>query len=128
MECNTSTTIAQAKRWPRRSYNNGRKYSERTLFVLQADSISRRAQQIEHELIPLLTKWGKEGPTFEQINDLIDKFVIIGAVSASLLICADIAQRPSVRSSSTSNMPSIKVLDSACGMPIPRSIIGSRSY
>jgi hypothetical protein len=33
--------------------------------------MSRYAQQVEGSLIPLLSKWGREGPTFEQIDDLI---------------------------------------------------------
>jgi len=73
VERNTSTTIAQQKQWPRRSYNNGSRYSHCTLTLLQTDNMSRYAQQVEGDLIPLLSKWGREGPTFEQIDHLINE-------------------------------------------------------
>jgi hypothetical protein len=82
VERNTSTTIVQVKQWPRRSYSNGSRYSERTLLVRHADIICRRAQEYERELIPLLTKWGKDGPTFEQINDLINECAHVAGLPA----------------------------------------------
>ncbi len=44
-----------------------------TLPLPQADGISRYAQQVESKLVPLLTKWGKEGPTFDEIDYLINE-------------------------------------------------------
>jgi hypothetical protein len=44
-----------------------------TLLLRQADGMSRYAQQVESKLIPLLTKWGKEGPTFDEIDYLINE-------------------------------------------------------
>jgi hypothetical protein len=35
--------------------------------------MSRYAQQVENKLVPLLTKWGRDGPTFDEIDYLINE-------------------------------------------------------
>ncbi len=70
---NSSASIAQEKQWPRRRHSNGSTSFDLHLHLRQADGMSRYAQQVENKLVPLLTKWGKEGPTFDEIDYLINE-------------------------------------------------------